>query len=336
MLDEAFEESKDLIIKAIRRGVEIFDISKPTCLRPDWSTRGVGYFLLQKHCLCDSSLPDCCSDGWKVTLAGSRFLTGAEKRYAAIEGEALAIAWRLEQTKYLTQGCQDFIVATDHKPLVKNFGDRTLDEIPNTRLFRLKQRTLPWRFRTVYLPGKTNHAADAASRYPSPEAEVSPITAADQSENLMAAAISHEAESITTVSWDLLAEETNKDKILSTLMLAVDERFAGEYEDISEYTRYHESLYITDGVILYQDRVVVPSSLHKVILQGLHSAHQGVSAMQSRAQSFVFWPGMTLDIQETRSRCRECNRNAPSQAPTPSEPAVPPLTPFEQIYADFF
>ena len=119
-------------------------------------------------------------------------------------------------------------------------------------------------------------------------------------------------------------------------MMAVNEGFTREYEDISEYARYRESLYITDGVILYQDRVVIPSSLRKVILQGLHSAHQGVSAMQSRAQSIVFWPGMTLDIQETRSRCRECNRNAPSQAPTPSEPAVPPLTPFEQIFADFF
>ena len=58
--------------------------------------------------------------------------------------------------------------------------------------------------------------------------------------------------------------------------------------------------------------------------------------MQLRAQSIVFWPGMTLDIQEIRSRCRECNRNAPSQAPLPSEPAIPPSTPFEQIFADFF
>ena len=107
-------------------------------------------------------------------------------------------------------------------------------------------------------------------------------------------------------------------------------------ENISEYIRYRDSLYITDGVILYQDRVVVPPSLRKVILQGLHSAHQGVSAMQSRAQSIIFWPGMTLDIQETRSKCRECNRNAPSQAPIPSEPAVPPMTPFEQIFTDFF
>ena len=58
--------------------------------------------------------------------------------------------------------------------------------------------------------------------------------------------------------------------------------------------------------------------------------------MQSRAQAIVFWPGMSLDIQNIRMKCRECNRNAPSQAPTPSEPAVPPLTPFEQVFADFF
>ena len=59
------------------------------------------------------------------------------------------------------------MVVTDHKPLVKIFGDRTLNEIQNTRIFRLKQRTLPWLFQVHYMPGKTNLAADAASRYPS-------------------------------------------------------------------------------------------------------------------------------------------------------------------------
>ena len=336
VLDKAFEESKTHIIEAIRQGVEIFDMSKPTCLRPDWSTQGIGYFLLQKHCSCNARLPDCCPDGWKVTLAGSRFLTGAEQRYAAIEGEALAVAWGLEQTKYFTQGCPNLVVATDHKPLVKIFGDRTLDEIKNTRLFRLKQRTLPWRFIIEHLPGITNLAADAASRYPNPASSVAHITVADQSEHLMLAAISNEAESITTVSWELLAEETRKDKMLSALFMAIQDEFSGTYDDLAEFIRYRDSLYISEGVILYQDRVVVPSSLRGTILQGLHAAHQGVSAMQSRAQSIVFWPGMTLDIQNTRSRCRECNRKAPSQAPTPSEPSTPPLTPFEQIFADFF
>ena len=124
-LDRAFAASKLAIIDAIRHGVEIFDPTRRTCLRPDWSNRGIGYFLLQKHCSCDSCIPDCCEFGWRVTLAGSRSLSSAERRYAPIEGEALAVAWGLEQTKYFTQGCDNLVVVTDHKPLTKIFGDRT-------------------------------------------------------------------------------------------------------------------------------------------------------------------------------------------------------------------
>ena len=55
----------------------------------------------------------------RVTLARSRFKTSAEQRYAPIEGEALAVAWGLEQSKYFTQGCNDLLVVTYHKQLVK-------------------------------------------------------------------------------------------------------------------------------------------------------------------------------------------------------------------------
>ena len=58
VLDQAFNDSKEAIIKAIQTGVEIFDLSKPTCLRPDWSSRGIGYFLLQQHCSCSTGMPD--------------------------------------------------------------------------------------------------------------------------------------------------------------------------------------------------------------------------------------------------------------------------------------
>ena len=142
-LEEAFQASKEAIVDAIREGVEIFDPNRRTCLRADWSKKGIGYFLFQKHCSCSSQLPGCCPSGWRITLAGSRFLQSAEGRYAPVEGEALAVAWALEQTRYFTQGCDDLVVVTDHKPLVKLLGDRTLDEIANTRLFRSKQRTLP-------------------------------------------------------------------------------------------------------------------------------------------------------------------------------------------------
>ena len=41
-----------------------------------------------------------------------------------------------------------------------------MEEITNTRLFRLKQRTLSYAFNIVYRPGSTNNFADATLRHP--------------------------------------------------------------------------------------------------------------------------------------------------------------------------
>ena len=117
----------------------MFDPTLPTCLRTDWSKEGMGYYLMQKTCGCNTIHPTCCDSGWQMTLAGSRFNSATESHYAPIEGEALAVAWALEQTKYFTQGCNSLMVATDHKPLVKVLGDKGLDSILNPRPFRLKQ-----------------------------------------------------------------------------------------------------------------------------------------------------------------------------------------------------
>ena len=343
-LDLAFQRSKKIIIDEIYRGVEIFDMTKRTCLRPDWSNRGVGYFLLQQHCNCPSGIPDCCQGGWRVTLAGSRFLSSAEQRYAAVEGEALAVAWGLEQTKYFTQGCDKLVIVTDHKPLVKLLGDRTLDEISNTRLFRLKQRTLPWRFQIIHLPEKTNHAADAASRNPSsPESpNVSAInlySAPDLLEQVLIASISNDANTTITLPWELIAQETNTDKSLRRLLEVVESGFLNAHKNdpvIASVWHIKDLLYIQNGVVLYQDRIFVPPNLRQRVLNHLHAAHQGISSMENRARAIVFWPGISKDIREVRESCTYCNRNAPSQAATPPIPSNPPATPFESIFADFF
>ena len=62
-LQGRFEESKRAIIDAIKYGVSIYDPKRITCLCTDWSNLGIGYFLSQKYCDCESSLPDCCDDG---------------------------------------------------------------------------------------------------------------------------------------------------------------------------------------------------------------------------------------------------------------------------------
>ena len=126
-------------------------------------------------------------------MAGSRFLQGAESRYAPIEGEALAVVYALHQTRYYIQGCTDLTVATDHKPLVGILNDRALTEISNRRLLNLKEKTLSYDFKIIHVSGKKNVGADAASRYPSspPSPMESANTMEDVSDWAEDSAISH-------------------------------------------------------------------------------------------------------------------------------------------------
>ena len=69
---------------------------------------------MQKKCPCEAITPYCCPIGWKLVLVGSGFTSGAESRYAPVEGEALAVEWGLENTRHYTLGNTKLLVATDH------------------------------------------------------------------------------------------------------------------------------------------------------------------------------------------------------------------------------
>ena len=88
---------------------------------------------------------------------------------------------------------------------------------------------------------------------------------------------------------------------------------------------------------MFCDRVVLPSSLRSKALSILHSAHKGTSAMEVRAKSLLFWPGINKDIKMRRDECDVCCKNTPSQPalPAQSNPDIH-TTPFESIFADFF
>ena len=198
----------------------------------------------------------------------------------------------------------------------------------------MKQRTLPWYFKIIHLPGKTNPACDATSRYPSSSDDQD-----DAGESMFLAAIQRQTSSVTSITWEQLIEETNKDDTMQWLIEAINTGFPPECGDsptISQYWQYRENLHVSDGVVIYNDRAVIPTSLRPVVLDALHAAHQGVSMMGSRARAIVFWPGMTADIERTRKDCRECIANAPSQPDVTVIPSPPPSTPFEKVFADFF
>ena len=342
-LNTAFESSKEKIVDAIKQGVEIFDKNRITCLSTDWSKSGIGYYLTQKHCDCTSDLPGCCNSGWRITLAGSRPLKSAETRYAPVEGEALAVSWSLEQTRYFTQGCNDLLVLTDHKPLCKLLGDRSLDEIQNPRLLRLKEKTMRWKFRIVHVPGKEHFFADATSRNPvSATQQVAQDDDADEEMTYINAIVRREIGklNVRAVTWERIKAETERDSNMKLLSEISRNGFPTKRQEMPEelrgYWEYRDSMYCIDGVLMVKHRVLVPPNLRKETLQGLHAAHQCVVSMGSRAQTAFIWPGISLDIQEAREMCTSCNRNAPSNPRVaPDEPRIPSM-PFECVCMDFF
>ena len=131
---------------------------------------GIGFWLLQKHCDCQTTLaskPLCCNTGWHIVLVGSRFTHSAESHYRPIEGEALAVADALDRTRYFVLGCKDLTVVVDHKPLLGILGNRSLEAISNPHLRNLKDKTLRYQFEMMYIPGVKNKASDCMSRRPS-------------------------------------------------------------------------------------------------------------------------------------------------------------------------
>ena len=164
-LEAAFRESKEEIIRQCERGVKLFNLHAPTGLATDWSKACIGWWLVQKHCKCPGPPAlGCCKTGWITVYCGSKFNTPAESRYPPIEGEGFAAVFALEKCSPFILGHPNLLLAMDHKPLIKIFGDANLESITNPRLFSFKQKTLRFRFTPVHVPGKRHVVPDAFSR----------------------------------------------------------------------------------------------------------------------------------------------------------------------------
>ena len=119
------------------------------------------------------------------------------------------------------------------------------------------------------------------------------------------------------ISWEMLGAATEDDPELSVIRESIE---TGDHFKIAElgdrfpkYKGVIDKLSSVDGVVVYKGRAVVPTSLRDMVLEVLHSAHQGVSGMFRRAEACVYWPGMVEAITKTRAKCESCHRVAPSQ-----------------------
>ena len=145
---------------------------------------------------------------------------------------------------------------------------------------------------------------------------------------------------LQVITWDKVRISTSSDSNMNMLVAIIDAGLANSREQLpvplQEYHKQRDKLSTSDGVILYNDRVVIPPSLRQDCLTALHASHQSVYSMIARAESSIVWPGITPAIKSVRNNCTQCNRMAPSQADAPPMPSTLAAYQFQWICADYF
>ena len=85
-------------------------------------------------------------------------------RYAICEIEILAAAWACRKCALYLSSMQQFEVITDHRLLVPVSISKSLLDIENPRLQRLRHRLMPFNFTASWHQGKMHAIPDALSR----------------------------------------------------------------------------------------------------------------------------------------------------------------------------
>ena len=102
---------------------------------------------------------------------------------------------------------------------------------------------------------------------------------------------------------------------------------------LKPYWKVRSSLTVCEDLLLYNGRIVVPSSLRKEVLLKVHGGHQGAEKCQLRVKQSVWWPGVASQVQQFVENCQECAREARPQ----KEPLLPtPDYPWKVVAADLF
>ena len=74
----------------------------------------------------------------------------------------------------------------------------------------------------------------------------------------------------------------------------------GQRKDLELYEYWHvkEEITVCDEFLLRCERLIVPGSLRREMLERIHSNHLGTEKCKGRERDVLFWPGMNQQITD--------------------------------------
>ena len=298
----AFLECKKTLVNS--SALVHFDPKLPLVVVADSSSYGIGAVLC--HLIEGVERP---------IYFASRTLTSAERNYAQLEKEALAIVFALRKFHYYLWGQSGFTIVTDHKPLLGIFSpEKSIPPMSSGRIQRWSLLLQAYQFTLCHRSGALLGTADALSRLPLMSATDSTPVPADWT-NLISF-----LESSPVTSADI-KEHTRKDPTLAKVLRFCELGWTTTTKtlkdsELTPYIRRRDELSLQGGCILWGSRVVVPPKLRSNLLKELHTGHSGSTRMKELARSYLWWPNLDRDLEELANSCPECLslRAMPSKA----------------------
>lgn len=321
----AFDALKDAAENdLIKRGY--FDENDDTILYTDASPWGIGGVLVQEAGGTENR---------RIIACASKSLTEAERRYPQLHREALAIIWSMERFAYYLLG-RNFTLRCDNEALMfmtkakgKDVGKRILSRAEGWML-----RMDHYCFKFEHVAGM-NNIADAPSRIGRIRSD--PHFGMDKEP--------HELCSVTAdlgiINDHLLAlttaevkETSANDNELQTVMKWIKKTEKWP-EQIARYQAFQRDMYVQGGLLMKQEKMVLPILLRTRALQLAHRSHPGMSTMKNFLRQGLWWPNMDREVEDFVRSCPECQLVTAANHPLPITLTELPKNPWDYVSMDF-
>lgn len=296
--EKAYNEIKKTLISP--QVLTPYDPSRPLVLATDASKTGLGAVL--SHRL---------SDGQEKPIAyASRTLTSTEQKYPQIDKEALAIVWATQKFFYYLYA-RHFTLVTDHKPLTQILHPtKSLPTLCISRMANYADYLSHFDYDIIFKPTKANANADYCSRMHLPTSQsIQRISLAKKEETVLDGFdkfVLHQIEQLPICA-ENIARETRKDSHLGKIVQQLE---TGQDLTRLGYKPPETNYRLSNGCLVFEHRIVIPSIFREAVLNELHTAHLGIVKMKGMARSFIYWPGIDADIEKVARTCVDCAKNS--------------------------
>ena len=209
-------------------------------------------------------------------------------------------------------GLETFVLYTDHKPLVSLINTKDLSQTP-LRCQRMLMRLMRYKPVAEYIPGKNMTVADMLSRNPM---KTEDSTQLSEDVDLHVNAITS-LWPVSDAKLDQIREET-KDINFKTALEYTVTGWPTYKQDVKLTARdlfaIRGELSVCNGLLVKGDRIIIPYTMRKEILERIHDGHMGITKCRERANQSVWWPHVSKNVQDRVATCGHCLEKRPSQA----------------------